>query len=341
MTVRTSTGAYPIEFEPLASALRHAEGPAFIVSDRNVVRAWGHAVPTGMQTHVVEPGESAKSLVVYGAALEWLATHGATRATTIVALGGGVVGDLAGFLAATYMRGVRLLQVPTTLLAMVDSSVGGKVGLDLPLGKNLVGAFHPPQRVSVPLETLATLPDRELENGAAEVVKYGFILDATLLETIGDRKVRPGHPKLEEIVRRCIALKAQVVEQDEHETTGLRAILNFGHTIGHAIESVLGYQDLLHGEAIAIGMVAEASLGERLGITARGASALVRQTLQGQGLPVDLPEGLDRGALLAAMRRDKKATQNGLAFALLTGLGACKLVTGIGESDVLAVLGDS
>lgn len=294
-----------------------------------------------MGVHAVEPGEGSKTLEVYSAALEWLAMKGATRQATIVALGGGVVGDLAGFVAATYMRGVRLIQVPTTLLAMVDSSVGGKVGLDLPQGKNLVGAFYPPQRVCVPLDTLDTLPDRELTNGAAEVVKYGFILDATLLDAIGGRQVRPGHPRLEEIVRRCIALKAQVVEQDEHETSGLRAILNYGHTIGHAIEAVLGYQHLLHGEAVSIGMAFEAALGERLGITPTGAARTVSDALARQGLPVSLPPGLDRGALLAAMRRDKKATHQGLAFALLTGVGACKLVTEVGESEVLAVLGDS
>jgi 3-dehydroquinate synthase len=341
MTIRSASGAYPVVFGACREAFAAAHGPYAVVTDANVHREWGACVPLGAAMYVAEPGEASKSLRVYQAILEWLADQGATRSTTLVAFGGGVVGDLAGFVAATYMRGIRLVQVPTTLLAMVDSSVGGKVGVDLPQGKNLAGAFYPPVRVVIATETLETLPERELANGAAEALKYGFILDGSLLDMIGDEPLRPGHPMLEPVIRRCISLKARVVEEDEHETTGRRSILNFGHTVGHALETVSGYGRMPHGEAVAIGMAVESSLGERLGVTPRGTAALVRGRLRSQRLPVDLPSGLDPAQLAAVMRHDKKATEAGLAFALLTGVGACKLVNGVGESELLAVLGDS
>ncbi len=218
---------------------------------------------------VVPPGEATKSLEAAGSLYGELVRIGADRHTAIVALGGGVVGDLAGFVAATYARGIPLLMVPTTLLAQVDSSVGGKVGVNHPGAKNIIGAFHQPGGVWIDTQTLGTLPDRELRCGLAEVVKYGVILDAAFFDELeGHAEAilarEPG--RCDRIVARSCRLKASVVERDEREETGLRAVLNFGHTIGHAIEAVAGYDGpYQHGEAVAVGMVAEARLAERLG----------------------------------------------------------------------------
>ncbi len=303
-----------------------------IITDGNVWSAWGSAF-SGERVLVLPPGEQSKSMRTYDEALRWVASSGASRRSAIVAFGGGVIGDLAGFVAASYLRGVPLVQLPTTLLAQVDSSVGGKVGIDLPEGKNLVGAFWPPTAVSICLETLRTLDHRQLNNGLAEVWKYGFIMDPGLLELLP-----PETERLESIVKRCIELKARIVQEDEFETLGLRAILNFGHTLGHAIEQITGYGPILHGEAIAIGMAFEARLGERLGITRTGVAESVRQGLVSQGLPTD-SDCLERADdLVAAMRRDKKASASGLAFSLLPEIGECKLIRDVPENEVRACL---
>lgn len=338
MIVRHGRGQYPVEIQSLASAVRRIEGEAYVITDSNVDRLWGEALFERPKL-VVKAGEGSKSLEVYGQALDWLASRGAKRSSLIVAFGGGVVGDLAGFVASTYMRGVRLVQIPTTLLAMVDSSVGGKTGIDLPQGKNLVGAFYPPELVSLCMECLSTLPTRQFNNGAAEVWKYGAILDWPLFEKLEERPLAPGDDRLEGIVMRCIELKAQVVEQDEFETTGLRAILNFGHTVGHALEKLSGYTKL-HGEAVAIGMVVEARLGERLGITPPGLSERLAKGLRAQGLPTHSKEH-GPGNLLDTMRLDKKSGPEGLGFALLTGHGSCKLVPSVSEAIVLECLQES
>lgn len=323
MTVRHSGGAYEVVETTLAAALVELPTDARIVTDANVAAV--APLPEGVPVLVLPPGEATKSLAHFGDALGWLACSGASRRTTLVALGGGVVGDLAGFVAAAYMRGVPLLQIPTTLLAMVDSSVGGKVGIDLLEGKNLAGAFWPPIEVRLPLDALATLPPRQRTNGMAEVLKYGFIMDAPLLEAPLD-------------IMRCVAHKARIVEEDEHETTGRRAILNFGHTVGHAIERLTGYGPVLHGEAIAVGMVVEATLGERLGVTAPGTAERVRAVLAAHGLPTAHETTRDADAMLAAMRGDKKAVGGRLAFSLLTHVGECKLVSDVPEDDVRRVL---
>jgi 3-dehydroquinate synthase len=221
---------------------------------------------------------------------------------------------------------------------MVDSSVGGKVGIDLQHGKNLAGAFWPPERVLVPIDALRTLPERHFINGAAEVWKYGAIMDPSLFSRLEARPLTANEPSVGETVMRCIELKKSVVEEDEHETTGRRAILNFGHTVGHAIEHSLGYKDLLHGEAIAIGMVAESLIGEELGSTDNSVTERLRSGLAAQGLPVRLPEGLEPAILLPAMRRDKKADRNGLGFSLVSEIGTCELRHGVDESTVLRAL---
>lgn len=328
-------GDYEVANESLADAFAD-RADAFVITDENVLRLWGHCF--GAARHLAVPaGESSKSIEIYGQVLRWLADQGAKRSDSIVAFGGGVVGDLAGFAAASYMRGIRLIQVATTLLAMVDSSVGGKVGIDLPQGKNLVGAFYPPQHVSLCLETLSTLPKREFMNGAAEIWKYGAILDEDLLQTLERQPLGLGDERLPEIVMRCVGLKKRVVEQDEFETTGLRAVLNFGHTVGHAIERTTGYGPILHGEAVAIGMVVEARIGERMDLSPKGVAERLATGLKHQGLPVRLPQ-VPLATLVDTMRLDKKASREGLAFALLTGYGSCKLVSNVPEPVVLECL---
>lgn len=333
--VRHHRGSYPVRTLSRAELLNDLPTNSYIITDAHVDQA---LQPEGNKL-VLEPGERTKSLEAYAQCLSWLASQRASRKATIVALGGGVIGDLGGFVAATYMRGVRFLQIPTTLLAQVDSSVGGKVGIDLPEGKNLAGAFLPPSEVRLSVEVLETLPSRQFSNGMAEVWKYGLIMDADFFTRLSRDPLTAGHPDLASAVNRCVQLKADVVEQDEFETTGLRAILNFGHTIGHALETVTGYEALLHGEAISIGMILEARLGERLGLTAKGTEETVREAMRKSDLPTEHPATTEVDAMMEAMRRDKKATEGSLAFSLLTQIGECKLVEGVDETAVKAVLG--
>ncbi len=305
---------------------------AILVTDEHVAAAWPQFC-AGRSTIVVHAGEQSKRLDTYERVLESLASAGADRSTTVVAWGGGVVGDLAGFVAGTYMRGVPLIQIPTSLLAMVDSSVGGKVGVDLAAGKNLVGAFVAPHHVYVATDFLKTLPEREFRAGMAEVVKYGFIMDAPLLDALdGD---------IGDVVARCIALKVQVVDEDPYETLGRRAILNFGHTVGHAIEHATGYGPVLHGEAVAMGMVAETRLAEDLGIAHSPLLPYLERVLTAHGLPTRLPDGLAARDLLGAMRRDKKAKAGRLGFSLVSEPGKCTLVPNVPEEAVLRALSNS
>lgn len=307
-----------------------------IVIDEAVASAWPQLSPEG--AILIPSGEQSKTWEQAGRVVEQLALSGLKRSGTVAAIGGGVAGDLAGFAAASYMRGVRLFQVPTTLLAMVDSSIGGKVGVDLRAGKNLAGAFWPAERILAAPALLDTLPQREWLCGAAEVWKYGAIMDLSLWETLEQEPVSPSCSHLLGTIQTCMAHKQRVVEEDPYERTGLRAILNFGHTIGHAIEWLLGYQVLTHGEAISIGMVLEAQLGERLGVTVPGTAERLQAGLESQGLPTALPPGLNPALLLEAMGRDKKAGTDGLGMSLLEHIGACKLTTGIQADAVMGVL---
>lgn len=337
ISVRTERNTYEIRFSSLAEAMQEIPSESFVITDANVHAAWGKAIPHDARTKVIQAGEQSKSIEVYQECLRWLADLKAPRNATIVALGGGVVGDLAGFVAATYMRGVPYVQIPTTLLSQVDSSVGGKTGIDLPQGKNLVGAFHPPKQVFICIETLETLPWREFANGMAEVWKYGFILDPDLVRALQHHRLSATSPMLEGIVRQCIGHKAAVVQEDERDITGKRAILNFGHTVGHALEQLDNYKSLLHGEAIAIGMVAEAKLGELLQITEEGTSQIVSDCLALDGLPTTC-DALRDPSLVAAMYSDKKAEGGELAFSLLTKIGECKLVRAVPRREVEAAL---
>ncbi len=288
----------------------------------------------------VEPGEPSKSPDVAAELWEELLDQGADRKTVVLALGGGVVGDLAGFVAATFSRGLRFVQVPTTLLAQVDSSVGGKVGVNLPDGKNMVGAFWQPRGVLIDVAVLATLPEREYRAGLAEVVKYGVIQDAEFfayleanIEQVNNRDAAA----LTHIVERCCRLKADVVEQDEREETGLRSILNYGHTFCHAFEAATGYETLLHGEGVAIGMMCAARLAERLGRVDAAFVERQRKLLDAFGLPLDVPDA-DHDELVELMYRDKKVERGKLRFVLPTRLGHVELVGDVANDDVLAVM---
>jgi 3-dehydroquinate synthase len=337
MLIQHSRGQYPVLERGVDSLFKDLPASSFVLTDQNVARALADWLPT-LPTLVLEPGEQNKTLEGYGRCLRWLATVGATRKSTLIALGGGVIGDLGGFVASTYMRGIPFVQIPTSLLAQVDSSVGGKVGIDLDDGKNLVGAFYPPSEVRLSPDVLRRLPARQFANGMAEVWKYGAIMDAPLFAELAASRLTPQDPRLAAVVRRCIELKAQVVEADEFETTGLRAILNFGHTIGHAVETLTGYGPVMHGEAIAIGMVTEAKLGIRLGVTPPGIEKELIACFAGQGLPTTHPILQNGDAMISTMRKDKKAASGRLAFSLLTHIGGCKLIQGVNDDEVRAVL---
>lgn len=327
---------------------------ALIVSDGHVAPLYLERVEATVRAarpelslgrFVMPPGEHEKTLARFGECLAALAGIGATRDATVIALGGGVIGDLAGFAAACWMRGIDCVQLPTTLLAMVDSSVGGKTAVDLASGKNLVGAFHPPRAVIADTSTLRTLPDRELRAGLAEVVKYGAIFDASFLDWLeahADALLARDDAALAEAIARSCAYKAEVVARDPFER-GDRAMLNFGHTFGHAIETEQGYagatgDGLNHGEAVAVGMVLAARLSAALGRASAADTDRLRHLLDRFGLPTSIPRGLSPQALLARMRLDKKADAAGMRFVLWDRAGAARIVSGVADQDVLAVL---
>jgi shikimate kinase/3-dehydroquinate synthase len=304
-----------------------------------------HGVPA--HTITLPSGERIKSLRMAERLYAQLLEAGCERGSLLIVVGGGVLGDLGGFVAATYMRGIPYVQVPTTLLAQVDSSVGGKVAVDLPQGKNLVGAFHQPLMTLIDPETLHSLPLRHWRNGFAEMLKYGAALQIGLwrrlqtmieAELISPRRVRkaPDHWTLP--IACCVSLKAQIVSEDERDLLGRRALLNFGHTVGHAIETALGYRGWLHGEAIAAGMVAEAEIGRTLGITPPEVADELRETIAQAGLPTQLPAGIDADMLLTLMRHDKKRAGDSLGIVLLEAIGNARLVPKIPSEAIREAL---
>ena len=275
---------------------------------------------------IVPDGEEHKDWRALNGIFDALLEQRCARDTTLIALGGGVIGDLAGFAAATYQRGVPFVQIPTTLLAQVDSSVGGKTAINHPLGKNMIGAFHQPRLVVADMGTLETLPERELRSGLAEVIKHGLIRDAAFFEwieaNIGALLARDPNA-LEHAVVRSIAIKAEIVGEDERER-GLRALLNFGHTFGHAIETGLGYGAWLHGEAVAAGMVMATDLSRQLGLLAEADTARVRSLLERAGLPTAV-RGISPARMQQLMQLDKKARGGRVHFVLLERMGAALL----------------
>ncbi len=284
---------------------------------------------------VVPDGEERKDWRTLNAIFDALLEQRCARDTTLIALGGGVIGDLAGFAAATYQRGVPFVQIPTTLLAQVDSSVGGKTAINHPLGKNMIGAFHQPQAVVADMQTLETLPERELRSGLAEVIKHGLIRDAAFfswIEAHVDRLLARDPEALEHAVVRSIAIKAEIVGEDERER-GLRALLNFGHTFGHAIETGLGYGAWLHGEAVAAGMVMAADLSRQLGYLSQADSARIPSLLERAGLPTAV-RGISPARMRQLMRLDKKTKDGRVHFVLLERLGAALLRGDVPEGAI-------
>ncbi len=320
---------------------------AVLITDENVRTPHAETVAAslaeaGVQVDmiVVDPGEASKSADVAAGLWEGLLQVGADRKTVVVAVGGGVVGDLAGFIAATFARGVRFFQAPTTLLAQVDSSVGGKVGINLPEAKNMVGAFKQPMGVLIDTATLDTLPDREYRAGLAEVVKYGVILDAdffTQLENSADAINRHEAEILVQVIAHCCRLKAEVVAQDETETTGLRAMLNYGHTFGHAFEALSGYGEILHGEAVAMGMLLASDLAERLGRIDAEVTGRQRRLLEKLSVPTE-PPSFPPDRILETMMHDKKVEHGRLRFILPSRMGHVELVADVPEEHVRSVL---
>jgi 3-dehydroquinate synthase len=310
-----------------------------VVTDANVEAAQGGRL-AGLGPEwgriVLPPGESTKTAARWSELLERMAEARVDRKGVVVALGGGVVGDLAGFAAASYMRGIRFVQVPTSLLAMVDSSVGGKTGINLAAGKNLAGAFHQPMAVFADTGALATLPRREFAAGMAEVVKYGVALDAEFFGWIerNAQAIAGQEPAaLERMVARCCEIKADVVSKDEREG-GLRAVLNFGHTMGHAVEKATGYSGVLHGEGVAMGMVYALALSVALrGFPLEDARRTVA-LLRAFDLPVSLSAEWSWEALRAAMGVDKKSAGGRVRFVLSPGLGRSELPTAVGEAEL-------
>lgn len=320
-----------------------------IITDTNVGPRYADAAVRALKMAgfvpsviTVPAGEAAKTLKVLGECYDQLAMKRLERRSFVVALGGGCVGDVAGFAAASYLRGLPYVQVGTTLLAQVDSSVGGKVGINLKSGKNLVGAFHQPRAVLCDLDALATLPDREYRAGLAEVVKYGIIQDPELfrrLERELERILKREPNSLSTVIARCCTLKAEVVAADEFETTGLRAILNYGHTVGHGVEALFGYQEYLHGEAVAVGTVVASVLSSRLLGFPDKDVARIRELLQRIGLPTSIRlNPKRRDALLDAMRLDKKVSGGELKFVLARSLGDVVAGQRVPDADINVAL---
>ncbi len=348
--VRTASASYPAIVGPgllrragdLLPALPGAER-AFVVASPAVSDLYLEPFAGGMSlpcVHLSIPdGEQAKSLVTVEALYQQLAMQEAHRDDAIVALGGGATGDVAGFVAATYMRGVPFVQIPTTLTAQVDAAIGGKVGINLPRGKNLVGAFHQPRAVLADVDALATVPDREFRSGLAEVVKYGLAVDpaiVVLVERSVPEVLARDAAVLTDVVTRCVRAKAAVVGEDERDT-GRRHILNYGHTLGHALERLDAYAGLTHGEAVATGMVFAAHLAELIGHAGPGLVGRHRRVLAALGLPHG-GEQPDTDAVLEALRLDKKY-RGGSRFVLLEDVGRAAVVEGIGDDMVREALG--
>ena len=319
---------------------------AALVSDGAIMRLYGKTVVASLEsagftvtTIDVPEGEAAKTLAVAEHCWDRLLTAGLDRTSTVLALGGGAVGDVAGFAAATYMRGINFIQLPTTVLAQVDASIGGKTAIDHPLGKNMIGAFHQPRLVVVDPAVARTLPEREFRSGLAEIVKHGIVLDADYFAEL-ERDLAPLAARdlgvLERIIGGSCRLKASVVERDEREAE-LRHVLNYGHTIGHALEAATGYTRYAHGEAVSLGIVAEARLARRLGIADAETTTRQERMLETLGLPVRAPS-IDVEPIVSAMARDKKAKDGRVPFVLAPRIGAFRIVYDVPTTEIRAVI---
>jgi 3-dehydroquinate synthase len=361
LIITTPAGSYPILVGPgLLSDLPTQlnvlglRGKLWLIIDSAVYPHHGetvegtlHEAGYNVERMIIPSGEVSKDLAVVSSCYDWMIGGGVERRDAVLALGGGVIGDLAGFVAATVLRGIALVQLPTTLLAMVDSALGGKTGVNHPLGKNLIGAFHQPRLVLSDTNTLASLPPRELNAGWAEVIKHGVIRDAGLFQQLEDSKLQIANCSgdaisnlqftIYNLVRRAAKVKVDVVNADERET-GERMLLNYGHTLGHAVEAAAGYGTLLHGEAVAIGMDLEAQIAERLGMVDTAMVSRQRALLRAYGLPTEPPAGMAADAILELTLRDKKVRAGKLRWALATGIGGATVRDDVPADLVRAVV---
>ena len=352
--VDLGTRSYSIVVEPGALAsvgtrLRELRvgSRAVLMTNAGILKVHGQAVVAGLEAAglsvtvlEVPDGEAAKTLGVAEHCWDRLLAAGADRTSTVLALGGGAVGDLAGFVAATYMRGANFVPLPTTVLAQVDASIGGKTAIDHPKAKNLIGAFYQPRLVVVDPAVVLTLPDRDFRSGLAEIVKHGVVLDAAYFDDV-ERSATAldarDLPTLTRIIGGSCRLKASVIQRDPEEKGEWRFALNYGHTIGHALEAATRFETWTHGEAVALGMVAEARLAERLGVADAGTTRRQETLLRGLGLPVRAP-AVDAEAVLAAITHDKKARDGRVPFVLAPSIGAFRVVYDVAPADVRAAL---
>jgi shikimate kinase/3-dehydroquinate synthase len=351
--VETETASYPVFvgwgiLDKLGRKMKQAglSGTANIISDETVFSIYGARVKKTLEKAgfnvnccTVPPGESSKNIAQAAKIYDFLIEHRVERNDVIVALGGGMVGDLAGFIAATFLRGLPWLQVPTSLIAMTDASIGGKVAVDHSRGKNLIGAFYQPRLVLADAKALTTLPQRELTSGWAEVIKHGLILDADFLQLLEDNardliKLKPDITS--KVVARSAAIKCRVVSEDERET-GKRTVLNYGHTIAHGLEAASKYERFLHGEAVAIGMMGAAKLSHRLKLLSQDAVERQKALLQKFGLPADC-SGVPLADVLAAMKLDKKVRGKAIRWVLLKDIGRAVIRSDVPEKEVLSIL---
>jgi 3-dehydroquinate synthase len=319
---------------------RDLGSPVMVISDENVgelylARVTAALTKVGLETHgiTIPAGEAHKTLETVSNLWDAFLSKNIERGSTVVGLGGGVVGDLAGFAAAAFKRGVPWVGVPTSLLAMVDASLGGKTGADLPQGKNLIGAFYPPRMVIADPEVLGTLPEEELISGMAEVIKHGMIADPDLLKLCQDFRSLENFGNLEQVVSRAMAVKIRIIEEDPYEM-GIRAALNFGHTVGHGVELVSDFK-LRHGEAVAVGMVIEARMAEEIGLATAGLAEGIATVLGGVGLPTKIPPELDRSAIVEAMGHDKKRAGGVVRFALPAAIGDVRVGVEVDDWEVM------
>ncbi|MDP9291274.1 MAG: 3-dehydroquinate synthase [Verrucomicrobiota bacterium] len=344
MTVRLSGASYEVH---IGSTLIRSSGDrcrdlfgsssCAIISDRNVARLYVPIVHQSLRVADLDPtlltidaGEQSKSLQCVENACDRLVAAGLDRNSFILALGGGVVGDLAGFVAAIFMRGIPYVQIPTTLVAQVDSSVGGKTGVNAAAGKNLIGAFHQPRLVLADVDTLRTLPEREFNSGMAEVIKHGIIRDRAMLESLKnfDRE------DLAPLVTRNVEIKAAIVSRDERETSGERALLNFGHTLGHAIENAAGYGHYLHGEAISLGIIAACRLSMRKAGFSQSDFDLVLERLGQFKLPTHLPKEVSTASIMTALSTDKKFQDGNIRYVLAREIGDAFLADDVTPAEI-------
>ncbi|NJC95810.1 MAG: 3-dehydroquinate synthase, partial [Anaerolineae bacterium] len=325
------------EYDVVVGQVGQLPNADLIVTDENVARhhleGIKQTIGRDVPSIVIHAGEEHKNLNTVSILWEAFLYYGLDRRSTVIALGGGVIGDLTGFAASTYMRGIDWIAVPTTLLSMVDASLGGKTGFDLPEGKNLIGSFHPPKLVLADPGLLLTLPERELRSGMAEVVKHGIIADPELFGMCS-RGMDRVKADIEGIINRAMAVKIRIIEEDPYER-GVRAALNLGHTVGHAVELVSGFE-LRHGEAIAVGMIVEAKYAERIGIAEPGLTDEIRKSLSALGLPVEIPKDLPYEEIVRAMRVDKKKNAQVIRFALPVEIGRVELVEVSDLEDIVA-----